>query len=360
MRAPGIGSREGVLLVRPGSATHRAVALSRLPFLPTKEQLLQRNQLLERVASMHQQRQRAEAEHAVGTEGAVTWWQDERLVVGCVAVELLVCCTQQELLSRACSAPLSQRRARPPGGSATHAAERTTRAAEGTSVVMSAGWKRRKTCVHIRSGCPPCSSCNLWVPTLQDVMESKLALQGPFVFTIKPDRPMFLTRKQVSPTVIFIGIAIVLFVAVQWCTRYAGHIRALSALRRHAAWHTAAVHVPRSPGGCLSGGYSNVVNGFCGGAQVVNMPLQQFRDLYREYINAFAACMLELASDPESPVLPRLERLVRNFAKNTPCKNLFVLLFIPPECWWPPAALHCCEGHSACWCFGVVVIARRG
>lgn len=50
---------------------------------------------------------------------------------------------------------------------------------------------------------------------------------------------------------------------------------------------------------------------FCGVVQVVNMPLQQFRDLYREYINAFAACMLELASDPESPVLPRLERLVR-------------------------------------------------
>jgi hypothetical protein len=41
------------------------------------------------------------------------------------------------------------------------------------------------------------------------------------------------------------------------------------------------------------------------------MPLQQFRDLYKEYINAFAACMLELASNPESPVLPRLERLVR-------------------------------------------------
>lgn len=41
------------------------------------------------------------------------------------------------------------------------------------------------------------------------------------------------------------------------------------------------------------------------------MPLQQFRALYREYINAFAACLLELASDPESPVLPRLERLVR-------------------------------------------------
>lgn len=41
------------------------------------------------------------------------------------------------------------------------------------------------------------------------------------------------------------------------------------------------------------------------------MPLQQFRDLYREYINAFAACLLELASDPESPAAQRLERLVR-------------------------------------------------
>jgi hypothetical protein len=30
-------------------------------------------------------------------------------------------------------------------------------------------------------------------------MESKLQLQGPFVFTIKPDRPMFFTRKQVKP-----------------------------------------------------------------------------------------------------------------------------------------------------------------
>ena len=39
---------------------------------------------------MHQQRQRAEAEHAaVGTEGAVTWWQDERLVVGGPVVNLL-------------------------------------------------------------------------------------------------------------------------------------------------------------------------------------------------------------------------------------------------------------------------------
>jgi hypothetical protein len=33
---------------------------------------------------------------------------------------------------------------------------------------------------------------------LQDVMESKLQLQGPFVFTIKPDRPLFFTRKQVA------------------------------------------------------------------------------------------------------------------------------------------------------------------
>jgi hypothetical protein len=55
------------------------------------------------------------------------------------------------------------------------------------------------------------------------------------------------------------------------------------------------------------------------GAQVVNMPLQQFRALYREYINAFAACLLELASDPESPVLPRLERLVGTLAAISVC-----------------------------------------
>ena len=46
-----------------------------------QEQLSQRNQLLERVASMHQHRQRAEADSAALNERAVTWWQDERLVV---------------------------------------------------------------------------------------------------------------------------------------------------------------------------------------------------------------------------------------------------------------------------------------
>jgi hypothetical protein len=60
-------------------------------------------------------------------------------------------------------------------------------------------------------------------------MESKLALQGPFVFTVKPDRPMFLTRKQVSPMVILIVTGIVLFVVAMthqvpccpgFCQRY--------------------------------------------------------------------------------------------------------------------------------------------
>ena len=39
-------------------------------------------------------------------------------------------------------------------------------------------------------------------------MESKLALQGPFVFTVKPDRPMFLTRKQVSPAVTLLWLSL--------------------------------------------------------------------------------------------------------------------------------------------------------
>lgn len=52
-------------------------------------------------------------------------------------------------------------------------------------------------------------------------------------------------------------------------------------------------------------------NSFVSFLQVVKMPLQQFRDLYRDYINAFAGCLLQLASDPESPALARLERLVR-------------------------------------------------
>lgn len=44
--------------------------------------------------------------------------------------------------------------------------------------------------------------------------------------------------------------------------------------------------------------------------QIVNMPLQEFRDLYREYINALAAYLLELSSNPDSAALSRIERLV--------------------------------------------------
>jgi hypothetical protein len=86
---------------------HRPLSCSaeRSTLLPTQEQLLQRNQLLERVASMHQQRQRAEAENAAVTaESAVTWWQDERLVVSrvqCVAIESAVLASPSQQRCRA-------------------------------------------------------------------------------------------------------------------------------------------------------------------------------------------------------------------------------------------------------------------
>lgn len=56
-------------------------SLTRVEVHMPQEALAQRNQLLERIAAMHQQRQQAELADADIAEKARTWWQDERLVV---------------------------------------------------------------------------------------------------------------------------------------------------------------------------------------------------------------------------------------------------------------------------------------
>lgn len=66
-----------------------------------QDELTQRNQLLERVASMHQQRQSAEAAEAADTsvgERVKAWWQSPQLVVILRPAEAIVSCKAPENL----------------------------------------------------------------------------------------------------------------------------------------------------------------------------------------------------------------------------------------------------------------------